>query len=152
MRYEPLIFYCVRFTMGLLMGALVSFQYGWVLVLILQLAHMLYIIVKRPYIDKKILIASVLNEAMAIVFIVMTPNAQNGPADSEVWIVLAVTVLNCLLIFYMICLKFHEIFSKSIRRITSIHSDITVDAIKSNNIDIQEKPNQQYDPSSSKRF
>jgi hypothetical protein len=47
MRYEPLIFYGVRFAMGLLMGALVNFQYAWIVVMCLQLIHMLYIIVKN---------------------------------------------------------------------------------------------------------
>jgi hypothetical protein len=135
-RYEPLIFYCVRFTMGLLMGVLINFQYAWTLVLCLQLAHVLYIIVKRPYVDKKVLIASVFNEAAAILFIVMTPNAQSGPADSEVWIVAAVTLLNCLLITYILCSKVYDIFSTTLTKTALIHSDSSISMIKSSNRDV----------------
>jgi len=82
MRYEPLIFYGVRFTMGLLMGALVNFQYAWIVVLCVQLAHVLYIIIKRPYIEKKMVIASAFNGGAAIVFIAMTTNGHGGVLDA----------------------------------------------------------------------
>jgi hypothetical protein len=78
MRYQALIFYCVRFTMGLFIGVLVNFHYAWIVVFCLQLVHIFYIIVKRPYVEKKMMVASVSNESAAIVFIVMTLNAHSG--------------------------------------------------------------------------
>jgi hypothetical protein len=139
MRYEPLLFYGVRFIMGLLMGALVNFAYAWILVLCLQLAYTLYLIIKRPYAEKKMVVASAFNGGAAIVFIAMTTNAQSGVIDAEVWIVAVCTLLDCLLIFYTLCSKIYGICRIAFRRTSMVHSESVIEPVKSNNVGIQDK-------------